>query len=112
MRKLFKVTLPAICLLCFLSCSSLVNTTSRFSNFDDLGITKKKFIKKYGDPTTKDLFQDDEKNIIETLYYIEEIDYDLSKSTPIITAFHFKNGVLVKQEKDSVVFNKVVPQKE
>lgn len=63
--------------------------SSKFSTFDDLGIAKEEFIKQYGTPTNKGLYQMGTDKKIEKLYYTEQI-----KSFLVTTAFIFENNIL------------------
>lgn len=81
------------------SCASYfrVQEKSRFSTADIIpGISKKEFVEKYGDPTTRDVSYDENKILNETLYYKES--YRAQVWTVSITAFYFKDGKLVEQK--------------
>jgi hypothetical protein len=101
-------TLPVIiCLLLFASCSttsdfygySNSNQTSMFANFDELGMDKDSFLKKFGTPTNKEIYVDDQNNLIEVLYYTELLNYD---KIAVTTKFRFKNGILIDQKKEEI----------
>lgn len=67
---------------------------SRFSTFDNLGIAKEDFLKQYGPPTNKSLYQETPAEKVEKLYYIERI-----KDFLVTTEFIFKNDVLKQMER-------------
>lgn len=82
-----------------LSCTSVqygldAQNTSRFSTFDDLGIAKQEFIKQYGTPTNKGLFQEAPAKKVEKLYYTEKI-----KSFLVTTEFVFENNILKQMKR-------------
>lgn len=66
---------------------------SQFSTFDDLGIDKEEFIRQYGLPTSKSLYNESGMKI-ETLYYTERV-----RGFLVTTEFHFVNNVLKRMEK-------------
>lgn len=72
---------------------------SIFSDFEQLGIHKDSFIKRFGLPTSKDLSYDKDNNTIEALLYKEELE---KKKTVVITKFTFKNGELIEQKSEIV----------
>lgn len=104
-----KKTMPVIaCLLLFASCSTTsklpnilgyTNQTSIFANFDQLGMDKDSFLKKFGTPTSKEIYVDEQNNLIEVLYYTELLNYDMIAVT---TKFRFKNGILIDQKKEEI----------
>jgi outer membrane protein assembly factor BamE (lipoprotein component of BamABCDE complex) len=104
-----KKTMPVIaCLLLFASCSTTsklpnmlgnTNQTSIFANFDQLGMDKDSFLKKFGTPTNKEIYVDEQNNLIEVLYYTELLNYDMIAVT---TKFRFKNGILIDQKKEEI----------
>lgn len=103
-----KKTMTVIaCLLLFASCSPTselyvlgnTNKTSMFANFDQLGMDKNSFLKKFGTPTNKEIYVDDQNNLIEVLYYTELLNYDMIAVT---TKFRFKNGILIDQKKEEI----------
>lgn len=67
---------------------------SKFSTFDGLGIAKEEFIKQYGPPTNKGMYQRTPAIKIEKLYYTEKI-----KSFLVTTEFIFEDNVLKKMER-------------
>ncbi|ULB33767.1 hypothetical protein [Proteiniphilum propionicum] len=69
--------------------------SSVFANFDQLGVSKEVFIKKFGNPTAKDMSYDQDKNKNEVLYYIENFK---KESFLIITKFTFKDNKLIEQK--------------
>jgi hypothetical protein len=79
------------------------NTSSKFVNFEELGIQKELFIKQFGKPICKDLQHDEDRNTIETLIYKEELEE--GKST-VLTKFTFKNRILVAQ-KSEIIGNQI-----
>ena len=104
-----KKVMPVIaCLLLFTSCSTTsklpnilgnTNQTSIFANFDQLGMDKDSFLKKFGTPTNKEIYVDEQNNLIEVLYYTELLNYDMIAVT---TKFRFKNGILIDQKKEEI----------
>ncbi|MDT0676635.1 hypothetical protein [Autumnicola musiva] len=81
------------------SCTSVqygldAQKTSKFSTFDDLGVSKEEFIKQYGPPTNKGLYQETPAEKIEKLYYTEKI-----KSFLVTTEFVFENNILKQMER-------------
>jgi hypothetical protein len=95
-------------LLLFASCSTTselyvlgnTNKTSMFANFDQLGMDKNSFLKKFGTPTNKEIYVDDQNNLIEVLYYTELLNQDWIAVT---TKFRFKNGILIEQKKEEII---------
>ena len=75
------------------------NQTSIFANFDQLGMDKDSFLKKFGTPTNKEIYVDEQNNLIEVLYYTELLNYDMIAVT---TKFRFKNGILIDQKKEEI----------
>lgn len=73
------------------------NTSSKFVNFEELGIQKELFIKQFGKPISKDLKHDEDRNTIETLIYKEELEKGKSI---VLTKFTFKNRILVEQKSE------------
>ena len=73
------------------------NTSSKFVNFEELGIQKELFIKQFGRPISKDLQYDEDENTIETLIYKEELE---KGKTIVLTKFTFKNRILVEQKSE------------
>lgn len=69
--------------------------SSVFANFDELGIKKELFVKKFRDPLSKDMCYDENGNKIEKLYYKENLK---KEDVVIITTFTFKNSELVEQK--------------
>lgn len=69
--------------------------SSVFSDFNQLGVKKELFIKKFGNPISKDMSYDQDKNKIEILYYKENLK---KEDVIIITEFTFKNEDLIKQK--------------
>ena len=67
---------------------------SKFSTFDNLGIAKEDFLKKYGTPTNKSLYQKTPAKKVEKLYYTEKI-----KDFLVTTEFIFENDVLKQMER-------------
>jgi len=67
---------------------------SKFSTFDDLGIAKEDFIKQYGHPTNKGLYQETPAKKVEKLYYTEKI-----KDFLVTTEFIFENNLLIQMER-------------
>ncbi|PLB85211.1 hypothetical protein C0T31_12130 [Dysgonamonadaceae bacterium] len=101
--------LPVIvCLLLFASCSTTSdfygygnsNKTSMFANFDELGMDKDSFLKKFGTPTNKEIYVDDQNNLIEVLYYTELLNYD---KIAVTTKFRFKNNILIEQKNEEMI---------
>jgi hypothetical protein len=83
----------------FLSCAPLqygfdAKENSKFSTFDNLGIAKQDFIKQYGPPTNKGLYQETPAKKVEKLYYTERI-----KDFLVTTEFIFENDVLKQMER-------------
>jgi hypothetical protein len=71
-----------------------------FANFDELGMDKDSFLKKFGTPTNKEIYVDEQNNLIEVLYYTELLNYDMIAVT---TKFRFKNGILIDQKKKKLL---------
>ena len=67
---------------------------SKFSTFDNLGIAKEDFIKQYGLPTNKGLYQETPAKKIEKLYFTEKI-----KDFLVTTEFIFENNILQQMER-------------
>ncbi|MDT0644916.1 hypothetical protein RM553_18910 [Zunongwangia sp. F363] len=67
---------------------------SKFSTFDNLGIAKEDFIKQYGHPTNKGLYQETSAKKVEKLYYTEKI-----KDFLVTTEFIFENDNLKQMER-------------
>lgn len=67
---------------------------SKFSTFDNLGIAKEDFIKQYGLPTNKGLYQETSARKVERLYYTEKI-----KDFLVTTEFIFVSDTLKKMER-------------
>jgi hypothetical protein len=67
---------------------------SNFSTFDNLGIAKQDFLKQYGPPTNKGLYQETPTKKVEKLYYTEKI-----KKFLVTTEFIFENDILKQMER-------------
>ena len=67
---------------------------SKFSTFDNLGIAKEDFLKQYGLPTNKGLYQETSMRNVEKLYYTEKI-----KDFLVTTEFIFVNDTLKQMER-------------
>lgn len=76
------------------------NKTSMFANFDELGMDKDSFLKKFGTPTNKEIYVDDQNNLIEVLYYTELLNYD---KIAVTTKFRFKNNILIEQKNEEMI---------
>ena len=86
-------------LISVLSCTPLkygfgAQENSKFSTFDNLGIAKEDFIKQYGPPTNKGLYQETPAKKVEKLYYTEKI-----KNFLVTTEFIFENDILKQMER-------------
>lgn len=98
MRKRVSILSLFIIVSSFIFAQNTVKDKDRhsiFANFDQLGIKKEFFIDQFGNPTSKDMVYDQEKNKIETLYYKEDFTKDYFI---IITALTFKNNELIEQK--------------
>lgn len=67
---------------------------SKFSTFDNLGIAKEDFLKQYGLPTNKGLYQETSTRKVEIWYYTERI-----KDFLVTTEFIFVNDTLKQMER-------------
>jgi len=67
---------------------------SKFSTFDNLSIAKEDFLKQYGLPTNKGLYQETSTRKVEKLYYTEKI-----KDFLVTTEFIFVNDTLKQMER-------------
>lgn len=76
---------------------------SIFADFQEIGITKDKFIERFGMPLSKEIFiEREENNPTEILQYIETFD---KGAIIVVTKFTFKNSKLI-QQKGEVIPNK------
>ncbi|MBD8489205.1 hypothetical protein IFO69_10655 [Echinicola sp. CAU 1574] len=92
-------------LSCFYSCTPVqygfdAREYSKFSTFDNLGLSKEDFIKQYGPPTNKGLFQETSATKVEKLYYTEKI-----KDFLVTTRFIFVNNSLEQMERVETINN-------
>ncbi|MBJ7880621.1 hypothetical protein [Gelidibacter salicanalis] len=88
-----------LALISVFSCAPLqysfdARENSKFSTFDNLGIAKEDFIKQYGQPTNKGLYQQTQAKKVEKLYYTEKI-----KDFLVTTEFIFENNILKQMER-------------
>lgn len=97
MKKGFFLLILAMVTLSTFAQSVIENKghSSVFANFDELGIKKELFIKKFGDPLSKDMCYDGKGDKIEKLSYKENLK---KEDVVIITEFTFKNNELVEQK--------------
>ena len=97
MKKGFFLLILAMVTLSTFAQSVIENKghSSVFANFDELGIKKELFIKKFGDPLCKDMCYDGKGDKIEKLSYKENLK---KEDVVIITEFTFKNNELVEQK--------------
>lgn len=79
-----------------LSSCGLYKTSSRFVTDILPGITKKEFVRKYGEPFSRNVSYDENHVLHETLFYKELLFINTGVATT--TAFHFKDGILINQE--------------
>ncbi|WP_186758765.1 hypothetical protein [Echinicola salinicaeni] len=73
---------------------------SKFSTFDNLGVSKEDFIKEYGFPTNKGMYQEGSVTKVEKLYYTEKV-----KDFLVTTRFIFVNDILEQMERVETINN-------
>lgn len=105
MKKLIFISIA--CIL-FVSCATtmqhdnkIYKSSSIFSNFNQLGMTKNHFIEKFGAPTNKEMYNQD-NDLIETFYYVELLN---NEKVIIVTKFSFRNDILFEQKKEDISFH-------
>ena len=102
-----RIVILIMCGILLVGCASMlgVKNSKYVSEKIEIGMSKREFLKLFGDPFAKEMWVDSNNRPVERLLYQESL-YDMAWYT-LTTAFIFQDGKLIGQE---VVDKKYMPR--